>query len=129
MSGAQLLQARVLLLGQKLAAGVAKPLIPVRITNLDAARTLFGAGSMLATMAAAALSQGGSNDLWAMPIEDPVGSVKATATITMSGLPTAAGTVALYIGGRPYYLPAGINADPDDLIGALMGTINVDRDA
>ena len=38
-------------------------------------------------------------DIWAIALDDDVAGVAATGTVTLSGVPTATGTLALYIGG------------------------------
>lgn len=90
---------RVLLLGQMLATGAAAALTLIRVTTKQGAVTSFGQHSMLAQTAAAFLAANSSAEVWALPQVDAAG-VKATKTVTFTGPATAAGVVALLIGGR-----------------------------
>lgn len=91
----------ILVIGQVPAASTMPRATPVRITSVDQAVALAGAGSMLAQMAAAVLagSQG-----W-LPVDiaaldDLPAGQAAHGTLTFGGAATAAGTLALYLGGR-----------------------------
>ncbi len=74
--------------------------------------------------------------LWAIPHLDPDGASAATASDTIEGTATAAGTLAVYIGGERYALTvaaghdaatiaaniaAAVNADPFALVTAAVG--------
>lgn len=92
--------ARVALLGQKLAAGTAPSGVAVRVTDAGQARTLFGRGSNLAHMFEAWFRANPATEVWGVPLDDNVGGAQATQTITVTGPATAAGAIALLIGGR-----------------------------
>lgn len=126
VSGTQLLALRVLLLGQKLGTGTAVALTPVPVTSVEQARAQFGAGSMLATMAEAALASNPSSEIVALPITDNVAGTVATASVTFGGAPTAAGTVSLYIAGRKVDVPVATTSTPAALATLLAGLINDD---
>ena len=64
------------------------------------ARTLFGAGSMLAVMCEAFRRNNPTGQLWAVPLDDAASAAQGTETITVSSASTAAGTISLYIAGR-----------------------------
>ena len=90
----------VLLVGQKLAGGSAPAGVLAQISSVQDAINKFGAGSMLAQMAARYRAIDPTFDLWAMPYSDNGAGVQAAGTITVSAVPTAAGTLSLYIAGR-----------------------------
>lgn len=95
---------RVLYVGQRLAAGsVAAGVLKEFFTYLDMVG-YAGEGSMLAEQArigiAAAEFYGAVNERWFVALDDNAGGVKATGTITLTGAPTAAGTLAIYIVGQ-----------------------------
>ncbi len=92
--------ARVLLVGQKVAAGTAAPLVPLRITNTDEAKARFGAGSQLAHMVESFRKQELMVEMWAIAQEDAGAGVAASGSLVFSGAVTAPGIVYLYIGGR-----------------------------
>src|SRR5688500_11454290 len=122
-SGVQLLQYRMLLLGQLLAAGTADALTAVRVTSIQQARELFGAGSMLAIMVEAALASNSFTELWCMPVEDNGSGVAAAGSLTFGGAPTEAGTISLYIGGKKVQVAAATTDTPAALATALEAAI------
>lgn len=126
VSGLQLIQLRVLLLGQKLAAGTAAALTAVRITSAAEAEQKFGKGSMLALMAAAALKANGLSETWVMPMVDNGAGVAASGSVSFVGSPTTAGTVALYIGGKVVKVAAAAAATAASLATALVNAITAD---
>lgn len=90
----------VLLVGQKLASGTAAAGEVVRISSVQDAINKAGAGSMLAQMAARYRAIDPTFDLWMLPYADLGAGVAATASLTVTSGPTAAGTLALYIAGK-----------------------------
>jgi phage tail sheath gpL-like len=97
----QILRFRALLIGQKTSSGTAAANELVRFTSAAQAKTLFGAGSVLAGMAEAFLTQNTFTEVWAMPVADDGGAVAATGSISFAGTATAAGAIALMVAGRP----------------------------
>lgn len=124
VSGVQLLQYRMLLLGQKLAAGTAKALTPVRVTSVALAQQLFGAGSMLAIMVEAALASNSFTELWVQPIEDSGAAAAAAGSLSFGGAPTSSGTITVYIGGKRVQIGANSTDTPASLATALAAAIN-----
>lgn len=91
---------RVLVIGQKLAAGLAPAGVAVRIATADQAIQQFGRGSMLAAMFAVFLAANPTAEAWGFPLADNVAGVAATKTVTLTGPATAAGVIHLYVGGQ-----------------------------
>ena len=91
---------RVILIGQKLAAGAVAALTLTRIFDEATAIAAFGRGSMLARMAKFAKAADRYSDIYAIALDDPGAGVQATQTLTFTGTATAAGTVALMIAGQ-----------------------------
>ncbi|MGH7027379.1 phage tail sheath subtilisin-like domain-containing protein [Brevundimonas sp.] len=98
-SGAGVQPQRVLVVGQKLAAGLANAGQPTRIATADQAVQQFGRGSMLALMFAAFLTANSTAEAWGLALADNAAGVAATKTVTVSGPATAAGIVNLYVAG------------------------------
>jgi phage tail sheath gpL-like len=98
--GPALLPYRVLIIGQKLAAGPALPNSLHRVTNADQVAALAGRGSMLHRQAVAYFKNNRFTETWIGVLEDNAAGVVATGTITVTGPATAAGTIALYLGGE-----------------------------
>lgn len=90
----------VLLVGQKLAAGTAPAGEIVRLSGVEDAKTKAGAGSMLAQMVARYRAIDPVLDIYMLPYADNGAGVAATGTITVTAVPTVAGTLSLYIAGR-----------------------------
>lgn len=95
------MQRRILLLGQRLNTGSVAAGVLTRVTREADGVNYFGRGSMLAQMIPAALKVHPTADLWALALDDLGAGAAATGTITFSGTPTEAGTLNLYIGGKP----------------------------
>ncbi len=91
---------RILLIGQKLAAGSATALAPVTVTDGGQADLLFGRGSQLARMCRALKLADRLVETIAVPVNDEAAATAATATITCTGPASAAGTIALMIAGQ-----------------------------
>ena len=103
---------RIGIIGQMLPGGTAIENEPIRITRAADALVLFGAGSMLAQAAAAALANVSFVDLWAIPMVDPDGGSAATGSIAVSAVDARAGTIAVYAVGEriPVAISAGLTA-------------------
>lgn len=119
------LPTKLLLIGQKLAAGTAAALTPVQLTSTDQAKTLFGKGSQLAHMAEAAfrVNRNSTLDIWAIPQVDNGAGVAATGAITFGGDPTESGTLNLYIGGRRVQIAVSASDTPANAAAALVTAI------
>lgn len=91
---------RNVLIGHKLAAGSAPVGQLINIGGSDP-RALFGAGSMLADMAAHAREMDPVGEIWALPVAEPGAGAAAAATVVFSGTTTTAGTMARFIHGEP----------------------------
>lgn len=100
---------KVLVIGQKLAAGAAPANVPVRIVSPSQAVAAFGQGSMLARMFAAYKTVDTTIETWALPLAENDEGVAATGKITFTGPATAAGTLALYIAGQRLQVAIGAN--------------------
>lgn len=126
VSGPQLVQYRMLLLGQKTAAGTAAALTRVRVTSVAQARSLFGPGSMLAIMVEAALAANTITEIQCLPIEDAIAGADAQGTVTFGGAPTSVGSFTLYVGGKKVQVPVASAATPASLATLLAAAINAD---
>lgn len=123
VTGTALQNYRSLLIGQRLGTGTAAVNTPVRLTSAAQARTAFGAGSLLHNMAEAYFSDNTVTETWAVAIDDNVAHVQATATVVVAGTPTAAGTLAIYIGGRLVQVGVSTVSTPTTIATALVAAI------
>jgi len=90
---------RTLLLGHGLSAGMVAAGTLTLVSSITSAWALFGRGSMLARMYAAAAASDPMGEVWAVALPAPTG-VAATGTITFTGPCTTAGTLSAYIAGQ-----------------------------
>jgi len=87
-----------LLIGQKVAAGVATAEVAVQVASVGQARDLFGVGSQLHRMVSKYLANDPFGELWCIPVDDAAGT-PATLDVTITGPATGNGTLFLYVGG------------------------------
>lgn len=115
---------RVLLIGQKLAAGTATALVPQRIFGTEQAEQLFGKASILARAIGAFKKADPSSECWAISLADLPGGTAATGTITVTGPATAAGTIALMIAGQAVPVAVAAAAAANTVAAAIGAAIN-----
>ena len=119
---------RSLLVGQKLATGTAVVNTPYLVSTTDAAKTLFGTGSMLARMHALYRLQDSFGEVWCIAVADAGAGVQATGTITVTGPATAAGAINLYIGGQKVSVAVGASDAANTIATAINTAINAATD-
>lgn len=116
---------RILVTGQMLPSGTAAALEPKLVTSLQHARTLFGAGSMLAGMAEGLFAATTTVEAWFIGLEDPDGAA-AEGELEFTVSSPAAGTVHVYVGGRHYQVPVTTSSTATTLGAALAALVNAD---
>ena len=107
--GALVIPQRIALLGQYNTGKTPNDNQAVNVTSKAQADALFGQGSMLSLMVAAALRGSRTVPIDAFPIPDGGGAVAATGKISVAVTTVAAGTLALYVAGKrvPVTVAAG----------------------
>lgn len=124
VSGLPGVQHKILVIGQRLAAGTVAADIPTRVNSASEAEEYFGRGSMLYGMFAALKKANQFTEAWAVALDDDGAGVVATGTLTVTGPATADGTLYVYIGGERIKV-AVANADADaDIATAIAAAIN-----
>jgi phage tail sheath gpL-like len=126
--GPALLAYRALIMGQKLAAGTAVANSLVRVSNLDQAIAYGGRGSMLHRMYLAWTASNKSTELWFGVLADDGAGVAAQGTITITGPATAAGTIALYVGGERLTIGVNVGDTATVIAAAIAAAINAAAD-
>lgn len=119
---------RTLIIGQMTAAGSAAPNVPVRCTGDAAIRQLAGAGSALALMAAAYRLNDPAGEMWLLPLQDDPDAVAQVRTVTITGAPSANGTVWFYVNdvAVPFMVTAGMTLP--QVAAALLQAIQANPD-
>lgn len=97
-----------LLTDYKIAAGTATADTIIAVGDQVSADALFGAGSPLARMFKKFFGINRGTPIRCLPITPPSSGTAATGTLVVSGAPTAAGTLPLYIAGQK--VSVGISA-------------------
>lgn len=126
--GPALLPYRGLLIGQKTSAGTVEANTPVRVTSVEQAAALAGRGSMLHLMAKAWFENNRFTEVHILALEDAAAGVAAAGAIALGGAPTAAGTLALYIGGKAVRVGVSSGDATTDIAADLAAAINADAD-
>ena len=117
---------RTLIIGQKLAAGIAVADTPILVSRSDDAKTQFGIGSMLARMHEIYRANDAAGEVWCLPLADNGAGAQASGTLTVTGPATEAGTLNLYIGAQRVQV-AVASGDANTAIAAAINTaINAD---
>jgi phage tail sheath gpL-like len=118
---------RLLMLGQKLAAGTAAAGAPVKVYSDVEAGALFGRGSMLHCMVAAAINANQSVDITAVPFDDPATAVASTAYVDFAGTNAQGGSITLTVAGRSVEISL-TNANPVQVANAFVDLITARPD-
>ena len=84
MAGLPTINLRALLVGIKIADGEAPADIPLPIGSQAQADAAFGEGSELARMFKAFFANNFANEVWGLPVAEPVGASAATGTIDIT---------------------------------------------
>lgn len=116
--------ARLLLVGQKLAGGVATPNIPVLATD-SSISTLAGANSMLEQMYRTARNNAPLQEIWILPLSDDGAGVAATGKISVAAPSiTQAQALSVYIEGLRVRIPVSTTDTRTTIAAALVAAIN-----
>lgn len=128
MANGPVLQNRVLIIGQKLAAGTASTLTVQPVASPGQAVGMFGRGSMLARMVAAFRKVDKVSPLFVVALDDAGGSTAASGTITVTGPATAAGSIALMVAGVAVPVTVPSAASAATIATAIGAAINAKAD-
>ncbi|EOZ4638853.1 phage tail sheath subtilisin-like domain-containing protein [Enterobacter cloacae] len=116
---------RVLVIGPMLSSGLATPLTPVSIFSDKEAEVYFGAGSLAAAMAKAAIDANSYLQLDVVGIADPGGAgVAAGGSLAITGPATKAGTLSVWIAGEQVAVNVAVGDTPGVLIPALVAAMS-----
>jgi phage tail sheath gpL-like len=114
---------KALMVGVMTSAGTATPNVPLPIGSQAQADVAFGLGSELSRMFQAYYSNNLANEVWGLPLSEPVGGVAATGTITITAAPTTSGTINLYIAGSHIPVNVASTDTPTTIASAIVSAI------
>lgn len=123
-AGSGVMPWQVLLIGSMLAAGTAEANVPVQIYSDDEADKLFGKGSQAALMAKAFRKNNSLMALWVVGVAD--GTTKAEKDVTFTGPATAAGVLALYVGGQLVNVAVKSGDTASDVADSVVAAVTAD---
>jgi phage tail sheath gpL-like len=128
VNGVTGLPTKILVIGQRRASGTVQALAPQLITSPDQAAQYFGVDSQLSHMLAALIKGNSFTETWAIALDDNAAGVVATGTLTFTGVPTAAGTLNLYIGGRLVQVAVSVGQTVASIATAVVAAITARTD-
>ena len=126
MAGLPTINLRALLAGVMTADGDAPPDIALPIGSQAQADAAFGEGSELARMFKAFFANNFANEVWGLPLQEPTGASAGTGTIGITDVPTAAGTIHLYIAGDHVPVNIATTDTTSTIAQAIADAINAD---
>lgn len=115
---------KILVLGQRLAAGTVAQLVPTRIMDADQATQAFGRGSMLDRMVRAAKANDPDTEMWAVGLDDLAGGTAAQGSITITSAATGSGLLFLRIAGQSMAVPVTAGETVTTIAARISQTIN-----
>lgn len=115
---------RLLLIGQRLAAGTVAALVPIDIFSDIAAAELFGYGSIAHLMAHAAITANPYVQLTVIAVDADDAGVAATGTITFAGAATGLGVATAYIAGERIDIAVDSDATVTEMAVDMAKAIN-----
>lgn len=114
--------ARLLLIGHKLTAGLAVADVPVPCPSTIEARLQFGAGSMLDDMVRLARLNAPAQEIWCLPVA-ATGTAEIR-TLTVSTVPASGGYGVIEIAGRAVAVTIAAGDSVNTVAAALNAAIN-----
>jgi phage tail sheath gpL-like len=124
MAGLPVSHKRSLLVGVVTTDGVGDADVPIVCGRQMDADHRCGQGSELSAMFRAYFANNTANELWILPVKEPVGATAASGTITVSTPPTEAGTIALYIAGYNVRVNIGATDTVNGIATEIASAIN-----
>lgn len=119
---------RMLIVGQKTAAGTIAQKVATLIFSDKEAETYFGAGSMCHLMVRAAIKANAYLDLTVIALDDAGAGVAAAGTVTFTGPATSAGALTLYIGNQKVVIAIAATDTATAIAAALVTQIGKQPD-
>ncbi|WP_028100478.1 phage tail sheath C-terminal domain-containing protein [Pseudoduganella violaceinigra] len=119
---------RILVIAQKLASGTAAADVPFMATRLADVRAACGRGSHAALMYEASQGVTDMVETTIIPLADNGAGAAATGAIAVTGAPTEAGLLNLYVAGVLVQAAVAVTDTPTIIATALTAAINANAD-
>lgn len=126
LQGTPQLMHKILVIGQRLAAGTIAEGVLTRATSAALVEEATGRGSMLSAMFTALKAANRYTDTWFIALDEAVVGVAAAGSIKFGGAVTAAGTLCFYIAGTPVKIAVAAAQAANASATALAAAINAD---
>jgi phage tail sheath gpL-like len=124
-SGPATLNYKAILLGNKIAAGTMAQATITRCSSVAEARRLAGDGSVLERMFDAWYASNRLTEVYLYSFDDAAHTA-AVGTLVITGTPTAAGSLAVYIGGRRISVAITTTSTPTTIGADIVTAITAD---
>ncbi len=118
-----------LILGLRATAGTVAEKVIKPITGPNQGDTYFGRGSQLAAMCRAFNLANPYVEAYALALNEDAAGVKATATVTIVGTATAAGTLVFLWGGRTRKVAVAVGDSPTTIAASIAAADTADLDS
>lgn len=128
LAGIGSIEFQLLVLGQRLATGTVPAAQPILVSGAAQADEFFGRGSQLANMLNYIFAAKPAMTVRAIALDDAVGGVSATGTITFTGAASTAGSLAVYVGGERVRAAIAEADSQDAIASAVVSAINAQTD-
>ncbi|MDB2704914.1 phage tail sheath subtilisin-like domain-containing protein [Pseudomonadota bacterium] len=115
---------KILLIGQKLAAGEADTGEPLLVSRTDDAKQLFGLGSMLARMHESVRFNDSVGEVWCIALDDDSAGVAALGSLEFTGTATASGTASVYFAGQKVKVGVSVGDTASTIAVTAIAAIN-----
>lgn len=127
LAGNAVIDYKLLVIGQKLAAGTVAQGIPTRVSSNSAqTEEYFGRGSMAAEMVKAIKAAQPWLETWVIALDDNVAGALASGTLTVTGAPTESATLNLYVAGKRVQAAIATGQTVTQIATAIAAAINAD---
>ena len=119
---------RMLIIAQRLAAGLVAALVPTQVFSAADAAAYFGFGSLAYLMVKTAIAENQNLDLTVCALDDMALGAKAVGTVTITGPATGPGLLDLYVGNRDIEIAIATGDTADVIATNLLAALTAIAD-
>lgn len=126
--GLALMPHKILVIGQKLATGIAPANTPIQIFSEAQAAVLAGRGSIGYLMVQALRRTNKTTETWAIFLDDADAGAKAAGSFAFTAVGAVSGTLSRYIGGQPVKIAVTTAMTAAQIATAFAAAVNAAGD-